>query len=141
LYYSLHFFTTDDCTKTTRFLKAINGGTQKGGIFCQLRDQDLNKYLMRLAGDFQRNNPDGFRNPKIVPAWHGRQEDQIWVLNDECQIDKDGNLINVEDSPYKWLTKYTGNKQLQKLESRIKLPLRKKSLANGLRVLKAAIPG
>ena len=96
---------------------------------------------MRLASDFQRNSPDSFRNPKIVPAWHGRQEDQIWVLSDECQIDKYGHLINLEDSPYKWLTKYTGDKRLQKLESNIKLPLRRKSLAKGLEVLKAAIPG
>ena len=82
-YYSIRFFTMEDCTKTTRFLKALNGGGNKGGnkggLFCQLKDQELNKYVMTLAEDFQRNSPDAFEKPKIAPSHHGRQEDDIWV--------------------------------------------------------------
>ncbi len=143
LFYSLHFFTTDDCTKTIRFLKAINGGKKKGGLFCQLGDQDLNRYIMRVAGEFQMNNPDAFQSPKIVPSWHGKQEDNIWVLNEQCQIDQHGNQINVDDSHYRWLVNYIaiGDKRLRKLESTVKLPLRKKSLANALKILKKTIPG
>ena len=107
-YNSIRFFTMEDCTKTTRFLKALNGGGNKGGLFCQLKDQELNKYVMTLAEDFQRNSPDAFEKPKIAPSHHGRQEHDIWVLNDNCQIDAAGNLLNLDDSPYEWLAGTTG---------------------------------
>ena len=90
----------EDCTKTKRFLKALNGRGSKAGLFCQVKDQELNKYIMMLAEDFQRNNPDAFKKPKIVPSHHDRQEDNIWVLNENCQIDGAGNLLNPDDSQY-----------------------------------------
>ena len=54
----------EDSTKTTRLLKAINGVTRRGGLFCQLKDQDLNRCIMSLANEFQRSNPDAFECPK-----------------------------------------------------------------------------
>ena len=120
------FFTMEDCTKTTRFLKALNGGGNKGGLFCQLKDQELNKYVMTLAEDFQRNSPDAFEKPKIAPSHHDRQEDDLWVLNDNCQIDAAGNLLNPDDSPYEWLAGTTGENVFDKLKSKIQLPLKKK---------------
>ena len=135
----------EDCTKTTRFLKALNGGGNKGGnkggLFCQLKDQELNKYVMTLAEDFQRNSPDALEKPKIAPSHHGRQEDDIWVLNDNCQIDAAGNLLNLDDSPYEWLAGTTGENVFDKLKSKIQLPPRKKSLSLALRKLKVAVPG
>ena len=94
-------------------MKARNSGTKKGGLFCQLNDHNLNKYLMGLAADFQRGNPNVFQNPKLVPSWHGRQEDNVWVLNEDCQIDKHGNLM--DDTRYKWLAHYTSDEEMKKL--------------------------
>lgn len=131
----------EDCVKTTRFLKSLNGGKKGGGLFCQLKDQDLNRYLMTLANEFQTNNPDAFENPKIAPTYHGKQPDDIWVFNENCQIDGSGNLVDIEDSKYKWLGNLTKDKSLEKLRSTIHLPLRKKSLSLALRHLKTAIPG
>lgn len=131
----------EDCTKTTRFLKALNGRGNKAGLFCQLKDQELNKYIMTLAEDFQRNNPDAFEKPKIAPSHHGRQEDNIWVLNENCQIDGAGNLLNPDDSPYEWLACSTKENIFDKLKSKIHLPLRKKSISLALKKLKVAVPG
>ena len=131
----------EDCTKTTWFLKAINGGTRRGGLFCQLKDQDLNRYIMSLANEFQRNNPDAFERPKIAPVHHSRQDGDIWVLNESCQIDGTGNLVNIDNSQYKWIANYRNEKSMGKFQSKINLPLRKKSLSFALQKLKVAIPG
>jgi hypothetical protein len=131
----------EDCTKTTRFLKSLNAGKKRSGLFCQLKDQDLNRYIMSLANEYQKNNPDAFENPKIAPNHHGRQDGDIWVFNGNCQIDGSGNLIDIEHGQYKWLGNFTSDKTLEKLQSRICLPLRKKSLSVALKHLKTSMPG
>jgi hypothetical protein len=47
----------------------------------------------------------------------------------------------MDDTRYKWLAHYTGDEEMKKLESKIKVPLKRKKLAKGLQVLKEVLPG
>ena len=52
----------------------------------------------------------------IAPAHHGRQDGHIWAFNESCQIDGTGNLVDIDNSQYKWIANYRNEKSMGKLQ-------------------------
>jgi hypothetical protein len=124
-------------------MKAINSSRESRGLFCQLFDGELNKYIMQLADHYFQEHPMARQRPKIAVEQHGRQSDgKTWVLNEKIQINEDGDQIDEIDSPYVWIMDYvTQVKSTELCRSNIKVPLKKKTFCFLLKKLKKAVPG
>ena len=122
-------------------MKAVNGSKEARGLFCQLYDNELNKYIMNLVDNFFETNPTARTNPMIATQTHGRQADgKTWVLNEEFQIDQDGDEI--EGSKYLWIEEYfPSNKEMALCRSNLISPLKPRAFETLLKKLKSAIPG
>jgi hypothetical protein len=83
-----------------RFLKAINTG-RSGGYMCQLHDVALNRYIIDLTDTFKAQSTQNAQGKEAAFS-HGRNKD-IWVLNDQIQIDKFGNQLAQDETDYVWM--------------------------------------
>jgi hypothetical protein len=104
-------------------MKAINSSKNSRGLFCQLYDTELNKYVMKMADKYFQRNQEARSNPRIAAVIHGDQ------LDETC-------------SKYVWMVDYMPSKMIEKCRSNIVTPLDKRSFDNLLAGLKKeAVPG
>lgn len=104
---------------------------------CQLHDVPLNKYLMELTESFKsqrRENAIG----KPAASCQGLNGKGTWVLNQQVQVDQDGNQLAEESTEFIWLGKYTSRYNVvpQKYAAPIETPLNPDSLGDVLKQLK-----
>jgi hypothetical protein len=123
-------------------MKALNNSKTSRGLFCQLFDGELNKYVMQIADEFFQRNPEARQKPRIAVEKHGLQSDgKTWVLNETCQIDGDGNQLDETESTYIWMEDYLSSRSVQMFRSEVVVPLKKKSFSSLLKKLHSAVPG
>ena len=124
-------------------MKAINSSKNSRGLFCQLYDTELNKYVMKMADEYFQRNKEARSNPRIAAVIHGRQSNEkMWVMNEACQINFDGDQLDETCSKYVWMVDYMPSKMIEKCRSNIVTPLDKRSFDNLLAGLKKeAVPG
>jgi hypothetical protein len=93
-----------------------------------------------MADEYFQRNPEARHKPRFAAEKHGRQSDgKTWVLNENCQIDEDGDQLDENDSRYIWMGDYISSKSIYSLK--IVVPLKKKSFSSLLKRLKKAVPG
>lgn len=105
---------------------------------CQLHAVSLNRYLMQLTDDFKRERRDEDARWKYAAECQGRNDGDIWVLNEEVQIDQYGNLLAAWSTKYVWLGRLIARESVvpHKLASEIATPLGAMGLSSILTSLK-----
>ena len=95
-----------------RWVKALCSSLQSTRPQCpEISDRELAYFLMYKTDSFLHENPNskkvaakvtGLQQP---PTWVPQlyQQQKVWVLNAEVQIDENGSTISPDDSPYIWL--------------------------------------
>ena len=111
--YRKAYFTQEDVNNgRKRWVKALCHSLQSTWPQCpEISDRELAYFLMYKTDSFLMNNPQakkcaarvtGLQEP---PAWAPQiyQNKKVWVLNAKVQINEDGALICLDESPYIWL--------------------------------------
>ncbi|KAL9987554.1 hypothetical protein ACROYT_G001882 [Oculina patagonica] len=131
------FFTLEDSNAKKDFLKAINSAHGSGGYMCQLQDVPLNKYLMALTDDFKSQSRENALG-KTAATCQGLNENNIWILNEDIQLDEHGNQLGLDTTNIVWLGKYTSRYNVvpQKYAADVTTPLRSESLIDVLKRLR-----
>jgi hypothetical protein len=123
-------------------MKAVNSSKSSRGLFCQLYNGELNKYIMKIADDYFARNPNARKNPQIAAAVHGCQRDgKTWVMNESCQIYYDGDQLDETQSKYVWMADCLPSKVLDNCRSQIPTPLDMRQIDKLLASLKRAVSG
>lgn len=130
IYFSTCFFTLEDANSRQRFLKAINCTEGAGGYMCQLHAVSLNRYLMELTDEFTRERRESHRW-KFAAECQGLNDD-IWVLNENVQVDQCGNLLAEWSTKFVWLGRLVSRECVvpHKLAAEIATPLGATGLVN-----------
>ena len=81
-------------------MSSLNNYTLK----CTATSVQINGYLMKKYQEFYETADD---RTKIAVRATGLQtgEHRIWVLNERVQYDSDGDLLDIDSSPYKKIKK------------------------------------
>ena len=68
---------------------------------------------MKKYQEFYETTSSADDRTKIAVRATGLQtgEHRIWVLNSRVQYDSDGDLLDVDSSPYIWLGRFSGNRE------------------------------
>ena len=81
------------------FLKEIRLTFGSGGFVCSFNEKELADFHQFLERGFDFNDP---KKVKKGLQCVGKQRDAIWVLNKDVHVDRLGNQISLDDSPYAW---------------------------------------
>ena len=98
----------------------------------QLHLVSLNRYLMHLTEEFQRQRRED-EIWKYAAECQGHNDGDIWVLNESVQIDQQGNLLAQWSNKYVWLGRLFSRPDIvvpNKFASEIATPLGLSGLSN-----------
>ena len=92
------FFTSDSSMKRYDFMKMLNSSFPGGGLTCSFQDYQLSEYIQvkkRVAKEVPT---------KQAVSVVGPQNNQLWVLGPNVQIDASGNYVEPDESKYIWIS-------------------------------------
>lgn len=109
------FYTEEQASSgRKKWLQALMSSISNYTLKCTATSVQMNGYLMKKYQHFyEASNPAPDR--KIAVRATGLQPTgaaahKIWVLNEDVQYDVDGDLLDIESSPFIWLGRFSGNK-------------------------------
>ena len=104
-------------------MSSLNNYTLK----CTATSVQINGYLMKKYQEFYETSSSVDDRTKKAVIATGLQtgEHRIWVLNARVQYDSDGDLLDVDSSPYIWLGRFSGNRET----AGVQIPSEQASLA------------
>jgi hypothetical protein len=102
----------------------------------QLHDVAVNRYIMDLTDIFKAQSTQNAQG-KEAAFCHGRNKD-VWVLNDQIQLDKFGNQLAQDQTDYVWLGNFMAKDCIvpKKYASEISMPLDDNALPKVFKSLK-----
>lgn len=107
------------------FMKELNLSYRTACLHCSLSDKELNEYVQEKKRSF----PDLPMKKAVTHV--GRQEDDTWVLGENCYISAKGLEIRLESSNHIWIGHlYQGVGVAATSPCRIRLPLSNDPLKN-----------
>lgn len=119
------FYTEEQAsTGRKKWLQALMFSINKHTLKCTASTGQINGYLMKKYELFYDSDNPPTR--KIAVKGTGLQEThKIWVLNADVQYDDDGDLLDVDSSPYIWLGRFAETLQMPSLQASSALPRKK----------------
>lgn len=99
----------------------INNSFVSGGMSLALSEAQFSAFIQFLKEDVSNL-------PIVKAVTHiGEQSSKVWVLNEDTQIDKDGNVLSEDEKDYIWLKEAFsdnyGNMNIEELIPNVTLPL------------------
>ena len=87
-----------------QFLKEIRKTFNYGGLNCSFTERELSDFHNFLEKDFPYDEPGRVKKGVACVGRQGSSSSSsVWVLNEEIQIDENGELFSLQSSDYVWL--------------------------------------
>ena len=114
----LSYFTCESTNRKVDWLRDLNWshhGSLKSGLMCSFNDKELSEFIPA------KKRCGGPLPTKQAVTHVGRQEDGLWVLNENIIVSASGVIVK-EDSPYTWIGHLTARPGIAKPSDAINIP-------------------